>query len=318
MSKRASSYPWFYIFLFFVIAVAITIIFFLYNDYINKNWDQIQFFGTRGDAFGGLNTLFAGIGVAGVVVAIFMQSAELRNQREELRDNTNSLLLSSYLNGLESLRQFYLEGMKRERNQDDTPVPELSSSLKYRLTLDKMEALIRHIEDNESELEHLEGADSRRSEHWLNTLNRSIQIFTDEWARVMARRNVVCRHFHQSGEVDEHVGNVEARDLKNTTIDFENHFYELLEQLAESEIREKGITLNSDLIKFIDEIESVSQQSKEENKQAGQDLWISKLSEEIQDRLEAECVKLRHNIQAYSMLVEKCMIEGERLKFIKP
>jgi len=317
MSKRASSYPWFYIILFFVIAVAITIIFFLYNDYINKNWDQIQFFGTRGDAFGGLNTLFAGIGVAGVVVAIFMQSAELRNQREELRDNTNSLLLSSYLNGLESLRQFYLEEMKHEDRHDDSPKPEISPSLKYQLTLDKMEALIRHIEDNESELEHLEGADGRRCEHWLNTLKRSIQIFTDEWTRIMAQRNAICR-LHSNGTVEEHVGNVEGRELRHTAIAFENQIVVLLRQLTKSQIKENGIALHKELLVFIEEIEAASERNKEEKQNAGEKNWTSKLSEDIQDELELRCAQVRCEIQDYLSYIENQIIEGERLTFLKP
>ncbi|MAX39917.1 MAG: hypothetical protein CME33_25520 [Gimesia sp.] len=317
MAKRSSSYPWFYIVLFLVVAVGISIIFFLYNGYLNNNWDQIQDFGTRGDAFGGLNTLFAGIGVAGVVVAIFMQSAELRNQREELRDNTNSLLLSSYLNGLESLRQFYLEEMKHENMHDDAPKPELSPTLKYQLTLDKMEALIRHIEDNESELEHLEGADSRRCEHWLDTLERSIQIFTNEWARIMARRSSICRH-HSNGIVEEHVGNVEGTDLMNTAIDFANHFLELIQQLTKSEIKEKGDALHDELLDFIAEIETAIENNKEEKKNAGQDKWISKLTEDIQDQLELSSVRLKSDTQEYLAFTKNRIIEGSRLNFIKP
>tara|TARA_R110002111_G_scaffold171169_2_gene236826 strand:- start:1424 stop:2377 length:954 start_codon:yes stop_codon:yes gene_type:complete len=317
MAKRSSSYPWFYIVLFLVVAVGISIIFFLYNGYLNNNWDQIQDFGTRGDAFGGLNTLFAGIGVAGVVVAIFMQSAELRNQREELRDNTNSLLLSSYLNGLESLRQFYLEEMKHENMHDDAPKPELSPTLKYQLTLDKMEALIRHIEDNESELEHLEGADSRRCEHWLDTLERSIQIFTNEWARIMARRSSICRH-HSNGIVEEHIGNVEGGELRRTAIAFENQIDVLLRQLTKSQIKENGMTLHKELLVFIKEIETASERNKEEKQKAGEKNWISNLSEDIQDQLELRCVQLRSEIQDYLSFIENHIIEGERLIFLKP
>ena len=41
--------------------------------------------GLLGDAFGALNTLFAGLAFAGVITALWMQSKELRLQREELR-----------------------------------------------------------------------------------------------------------------------------------------------------------------------------------------------------------------------------------------
>src|SRR5690606_12601089 len=42
--------------------------------------------GTFGDMFGGLNALFSGFAFVGVIVAILMQSSELKLQREELAD----------------------------------------------------------------------------------------------------------------------------------------------------------------------------------------------------------------------------------------
>lgn len=47
--------------------------------------------GTFGDMFGGLNALFSGCAFVGVIVAILMQSAELKLQREELTDTRKVL-----------------------------------------------------------------------------------------------------------------------------------------------------------------------------------------------------------------------------------
>jgi Putative phage abortive infection protein len=42
-------------------------------------------YGSYSDAFGALNTLFAGLAFAGIVVSIFLQSKELRETRQELK-----------------------------------------------------------------------------------------------------------------------------------------------------------------------------------------------------------------------------------------
>lgn len=47
--------------------------------------------GTFGDMFGGLNALFSGCAFVGVIVAVLMQSAELRLQREELAETREVL-----------------------------------------------------------------------------------------------------------------------------------------------------------------------------------------------------------------------------------
>jgi hypothetical protein len=73
-----------------IIAFGIVIIFFvsywLFFPTITlpKNVTQT---GTFGDSFGVLTCLFSGLSSAGVIVAIFMQYAELKLQRTELREN---------------------------------------------------------------------------------------------------------------------------------------------------------------------------------------------------------------------------------------
>jgi len=50
--------------------------------------------GPFGDTFGVLNTLFSGLAMAGVVVAIFMQKEELHLQREELKRSVKAQQVS--------------------------------------------------------------------------------------------------------------------------------------------------------------------------------------------------------------------------------
>jgi hypothetical protein len=48
--------------------------------------DFVRSYNELGDSYGALNALFSGLAFAGVIVAILLQSAELRLQREELED----------------------------------------------------------------------------------------------------------------------------------------------------------------------------------------------------------------------------------------
>lgn len=45
-----------------------------------------ELFGTFGDSFGALNTLFSGFAFAGIIISIFLQSKELKATREEVQE----------------------------------------------------------------------------------------------------------------------------------------------------------------------------------------------------------------------------------------
>ena len=94
-----------------------------------------------------------------------------------------------------------MEMQTEKRNRSNHQELELPTRLKYRLTLDKLESLVRHLERNEAELEHLEGALIARSEHWLYKLNSSLQLFSSEWADELAQRTVECTHQCKDGTV---------------------------------------------------------------------------------------------------------------------
>lgn len=55
-------------------------------------------FGAYGDAFGALNTLFAGLAFSGILVSIFLQSKELSETREELRGQKNQMRRQGFEN----------------------------------------------------------------------------------------------------------------------------------------------------------------------------------------------------------------------------
>ena len=48
-----------------------------------------------GDTFGFVNSLFSGLALAGVVIAVLLQSEELHLQRNELEDTREQLRLSA-------------------------------------------------------------------------------------------------------------------------------------------------------------------------------------------------------------------------------
>lgn len=54
--------------------------------------------GTFGDTFGVVNAWFSGLALAGVVVALMMQSREMFEQRQEMEKTSESLFNSAYLN----------------------------------------------------------------------------------------------------------------------------------------------------------------------------------------------------------------------------
>lgn len=70
----------------FVIIVIVIIVIWLINWIAIINYfDEPNERGTFGDMFGAINSLFSGIAMAGVIIAIIMQRRELELQREELK-----------------------------------------------------------------------------------------------------------------------------------------------------------------------------------------------------------------------------------------
>ncbi|GAB5404576.1 MAG: hypothetical protein Aurels2KO_28070 [Aureliella sp.] len=67
---------------------------------VELNPDHHQAVGTFGDSFGAVNALFSGLAFVGVIVAILIQSNELKLQRRELRLSRTQLRLTrEELNG---------------------------------------------------------------------------------------------------------------------------------------------------------------------------------------------------------------------------
>ena len=73
--------------------VSIILIYGLYAFIVTKLYPNLPDRGLFGDMFGGINALFAGLALAGVVVAIILQRQELNNQKREFekQDRTSQI-----------------------------------------------------------------------------------------------------------------------------------------------------------------------------------------------------------------------------------
>ena len=49
-------------------------------------------YGTYGDSYGSLNTLFTGLAFAGLIISIFIQLLELRQTRKELAEQSKAMV----------------------------------------------------------------------------------------------------------------------------------------------------------------------------------------------------------------------------------
>lgn len=81
---------WVYFWTFLVISIIVIGIAWAYGCYIHDLVDEeklSQGVGVFGDQFGALTCIFSGLAFAGMVVTLWMQSEELKLQRNETRDN---------------------------------------------------------------------------------------------------------------------------------------------------------------------------------------------------------------------------------------
>lgn len=81
--------------------------------------------GEFGDAFGFTNTFFSGLAFGGVIIAIVLQTIELRYQRQEIRrankeyhEQTDALQKTAYLNAASTLLQGYLAEIQTTQSND--------------------------------------------------------------------------------------------------------------------------------------------------------------------------------------------------------
>ncbi len=65
--------------------------------------------GTFGDSYGALNTLFAGLAFAGIIISIVLQSQELRETREELRGQKEQLERQAFENAFFQMLRLHNE-----------------------------------------------------------------------------------------------------------------------------------------------------------------------------------------------------------------
>jgi len=77
--------------LFLKVAGGFSIIAFVFPFVVNYFFSDWTKSGTFGDTYGALNSLFSGLALAGVIVTILIQRAELKNQRLELSLQRNEM-----------------------------------------------------------------------------------------------------------------------------------------------------------------------------------------------------------------------------------
>jgi hypothetical protein len=88
--------------------------------------------GTLGDQFGMANALFSGMALAGIILAVLLQTLELKYQRAELR-NTRSVFMNSY--HLQAMKAVY------DSLDDATAI----NSKKKKAAIQSLEAAIKYM-----------------------------------------------------------------------------------------------------------------------------------------------------------------------------
>lgn len=301
---RRTSFSWGYFILFLTLSTGICIIFAIYNHWLGYHTSELETISRKADAMGALSAIFSGIGAAGVIVAVIMQSVELRNQREEIRDNTESLLLTTYLNALSTLRECYNLERKGDRF-GDPPSAELPASVKYRMTVEKLESLVRHLECNEKELHHLEATTIARSEQWFHVLQSESDLFFRLWEHEMSKKDMVIHCQHQDGSKSESIGNVRGHELESVVHSIGEHFAGLSEELEKGEIRDKGwAIIEQQLNPMIDRIKELQKAAYVAAKEGSGD-WNDSLRSEAQDELNASFLKVRADVELWKAMVKK-------------
>lgn len=90
-----------------VIITIITIfLFFFFYIFFNATPENISFYGQFGDSFGVLNSLFSGLGFCGLIITIFVQQKQLKQQSVENKKRETE---SASLFNLDSILQAYEE-----------------------------------------------------------------------------------------------------------------------------------------------------------------------------------------------------------------
>ncbi len=116
--------------------------------------------GTLGDVFGASNALFSGLAMAGMIVAILMQSKELELQREELRETKEELKRTAEANlgqlkiqMLSTKIQALNKVIDIKKNQKKKKTKNMSIAT-ARIEIPKMDEEIQLLEDKIEDLLH--------------------------------------------------------------------------------------------------------------------------------------------------------------------
>ncbi len=137
--------------------------------------------GEFSDAFGFANTFFSGLAFGGVIIAIVLQTIELRYQRQEIRrsneeyrQQTDSLQKTAYLNAAATL----LQGYSAEAQMTDSQ----TARDKHVRLVRQVEAILRLLRVEFQQLDASEGEVERQvAEAKLSTLFRMLRTAYGEF-----------------------------------------------------------------------------------------------------------------------------------------
>lgn len=137
--------------------------------------------GEFGDAFGFANTFFSGLAFGGVIIAIVLQTIELRYQRQEIRraneeyrQQTDTLQKTAYLNAAATL----LQGYSTEAQMTDSQ----TARDKHTRLVRQVEAILRLLRMEFQQLDASEGEVERQvAEAKLSTLFRMLRTAYGEF-----------------------------------------------------------------------------------------------------------------------------------------
>jgi hypothetical protein len=127
----------------------------------SRAYEPLDQAGVFGDSFGYINSLFSGMALAGVIVAIFLQRQELKLQREELletrrelsksaeahQQSQQALFLAAYLNAFGALRESHADLIDSEKNLVFQPSKAIHEDMLLYLhaILDQLEPYVRRL-----------------------------------------------------------------------------------------------------------------------------------------------------------------------------
>ncbi len=142
------------ILLFLGLVMAVVTIWYLSIEVIVNKYGAPTDAAAAGDMFGGINALFSGLALAGIVFAVWLQTLDVQTNRENLRKTMETNKQSLEIMALSSLIQEADSALQRyerwEKSGNSTDYSEVKKTVR-----DKLKILRERLEDKLFEVENL-------------------------------------------------------------------------------------------------------------------------------------------------------------------